>query len=192
SNTSSTSTSMEKLARAAAPNAFHDSKARFDAPKCYPNTRVAVLDYIMNWALGQSGDRTIMWLRGPAGCGKSTIAQTTIERCLEKGFKLAAFFFNRFDPSRNHSRQLIATLAYQVYTAFPETNVQRLMLSAIEDDPLIFERTIRHQFRALIAHPLHVYLSSLHSEQPSPPGLLIVVDGLDECVDRTSQQEILE
>ncbi|KAF9549598.1 hypothetical protein CPC08DRAFT_332724 [Agrocybe pediades] len=193
SNTSSPS--RERLADATAPNAFHDSNARFDAPKCYPNTRVAILDYIMNWALGQSGEtsnRTFMWLRGPAGCGKSTIAQTTIERSLEKGVKLAVFFFNRTDPSRNHSRQLIATLAYQVYTAFPETDVQRLMLSAIEQDPLIFDRMIRHQFHALIAHPLHVYLSLLHSERPSPPGLLIVIDGLDECVDRTSQQDILE
>ncbi|KAF9555067.1 hypothetical protein CPC08DRAFT_712319 [Agrocybe pediades] len=190
SNTSSLE--RERLANAAAPNAFHDSKARFDAPKCHSNTRAAVLDHIMNWALGQSGDRTFMWLRGPAGCGKSTIAQTFIERCLEKRVKLAAFFFNRFDPSRNHSRQLIGTLAYQVYTAFHETDVQRLMLSAIEHDPLVFERTIRHQFHTLIAHPLHVYFSSLHSERPSPPGLLIVIDGLDECVDRASQQEILE
>ncbi|KAF9551891.1 hypothetical protein CPC08DRAFT_309590 [Agrocybe pediades] len=193
SNTSSTS--LEKLARTAAPNAFHNSKERFDAPKCHPNTRVAVLDYIVDWARGQSGEtsnKTIMWLRGSAGCGKSTIAQTIIECCLARGFKLAAFFFNRFDPSRNHSRQLIGTLAYQVYTAFPETDVQRLMLSAIEDDPLIFERTIRHQFRALIAHPLQAYLSSLHSERPSPPGLLIVIDGLDECVNRASQQDILE
>ncbi|KAF9549604.1 hypothetical protein CPC08DRAFT_675027 [Agrocybe pediades] len=189
------SPSLERLINAAAPNALHNSKARFDAPKCYPNTRVAVLNHIMNWAHGQSrktSNKTFMWLRGSAGCGKSTIAQTTIESCLEKGVKLAAFFFNRFDPSRNHSRHLIATLAYQVYTAFPETGVQRLMLSAIEDDPLIFDRTIRDQFHALIAHPLQVYLSSLHSERPSPPGLLIVIDGLDECVDRTSQQEILE
>ncbi|KAF9552198.1 hypothetical protein CPC08DRAFT_714830 [Agrocybe pediades] len=193
SNTSSLS--LQRLINAAAPNAFHDSKERFDAPKCYANTRVAVLDHIMNWAHGQSGEtsnKAFMWLRGSAGCGKSTIAQTTIERCLEKGVKLAAFFFNRFDPTRNHSKHLIGTLAYQVYAAFPDTDVQRLMLSAIEDNPLIFERTIRHQFRALIAHPLHVYLSSLHSERPSPPGLLIVIDGLDECVDRTSQQEILE
>ncbi|KAF4609774.1 hypothetical protein D9613_012056 [Agrocybe pediades] len=195
SNTSSTSTPVEKLARAAAPNAFHNSKERFDAPKCHPNTRVAVLDHIEDWAHGRSGEtssKSIMWLHGPAGCGKSAIAQTTVERCLEKGVKLAAFFFNRFDPSRNHSRQLIGTLAYQVYTAFPETDVQRLMLSAIEDDPLIFERTIHHQFHALIAHPLYVYLSSLHSERPSPPGILIVIDGLDECVERRSQQEILE
>ncbi|KAF9542043.1 hypothetical protein CPC08DRAFT_596439, partial [Agrocybe pediades] len=103
--------------------ALHNSKERFDAPKCYPNTRVAVLDRIVHWAHGLSGDtsnKTIMWLHGPAGSGKSAIAQTTIERCLARGFKLAAFFFNRFDPSRNHARQLIATLAYQVYTAFPE------------------------------------------------------------------------
>ncbi|KAF9552201.1 hypothetical protein CPC08DRAFT_754884 [Agrocybe pediades] len=194
SNTSSLS--LQRLINAAAPNAFHDSKERFDAPKCYPNTRVAVLDHVMNWALGQSGEtsnKAFMWLRGPAGCGKSATAQTTVERCLEKGVKLAAFFFKRSDPSRNHSRHLIGTLAYQVYTAFPETDVQRLMLSAIEDDPLIFERTIRHQFRALIAYPLQVYLSSLHPERPSRPTLLIVVDGLDECVDRPSQwQAILE
>ena len=37
------------LYRETAAAAFHNSKERFDPPKCHPNTRLAVLEKIMKW-----------------------------------------------------------------------------------------------------------------------------------------------
>ena len=37
------------LHRETATAAFHNSKERFDPPKCHPNTRLAVLEKIMKW-----------------------------------------------------------------------------------------------------------------------------------------------
>ena len=63
--------SPEILHRATATAAFHNSKERFDPPKCHPKTRVAVLDKIMRW-IEWEGDLQsfIMCVCGPAGGGK--------------------------------------------------------------------------------------------------------------------------
>src|SRR5215469_4264430 len=45
--------------------------------RCTPNTRVAILENIRNWAEDCSIDSPpVYWLNGPAGTGKSTIACT--------------------------------------------------------------------------------------------------------------------
>ncbi|KAF4609716.1 hypothetical protein D9613_011995 [Agrocybe pediades] len=119
---------MDKLTGAIAVNAFHDSAARFDPPKCHPRTRVRILDDIMCWIIGQGKDipiKPFLWLNGAAGARKSAIAQSTVERCMERGLHVASFFFSKSDPTRNRAEQaLVATLAYQLYQAFPGTEVQ--------------------------------------------------------------------
>jgi len=60
------------LHRATATAAFHNSKERFDPPKCHPKTRIAVLDKIMRWIKWEGDlESFIMWVYGPAGAGKS-------------------------------------------------------------------------------------------------------------------------
>ncbi|KAF4613610.1 hypothetical protein D9613_008180 [Agrocybe pediades] len=184
---------FDKLTDAIAPNAFHDSAARFDPPKCHPRTRVRILDDIMDWILGQGQDTPVkpfLWLNGAAGAGKSAIAQSTIERCIERGIRLASFFFSNSDSTRNHAKHLVATLAYQLYQAFPGTEVQTEILSAISKEPLIFTKQIQQQFTTLVVQPLKTYLSR-HKFPESQTSFLIVIDGLDECIDRASQTAIL-
>ncbi|KAF9565062.1 hypothetical protein CPC08DRAFT_212469 [Agrocybe pediades] len=185
---------MDIIMGAVAPNAFHDSGASFDKPKCHPQTRVKILEIIMHWILGKDevakAGKQFMWLNGAAGCGKSAIAQSTVESCIERGLPLASFFFSRSDSTRNHAGSLVATLAYQLYCAFPGTEVQTDILSAIQKDPFIFKKTLQQQFIALIIQPLTTYFSK---GQPTQDRLsfLIVIDGLDECTDRTAQKAIL-
>ncbi|KAF4609675.1 hypothetical protein D9613_012028 [Agrocybe pediades] len=184
---------IDTLKDAVAANAFHDSGARFDPPKCHPRTRVKILDDIMGRMVGQSQDMVVkpfLWLNGAAGAGKSAIAQSTIERCVERGVHVASFFFSKSDPTRNQPKPLVATLAYQLYCSFPETEVQTEMLSAIAKDPLIFSRTIQRQFTSLVVQPLTTYLSRQILPVPQT-SFLIVIDGLDECIERASQKTIL-
>ena len=78
---------------AIATNAFHNSYERFDPPKCHPNTRIAVLEKIMKWIKWEEDlEAFIMWVYGPAGAGKSAIAQTIAEMCEEEMIILASFF----------------------------------------------------------------------------------------------------
>jgi len=148
---------LEILKEATSSNAFYDAEARFDPPKCHPRTRTAVLEKIMDWILAQDSetrDALIMWLTGPAGAGKSSIAQNIIQKCLKKSdsLVLASFFFNRSDSARNHSQPLVATLAYQIYRALPAIRSQ--IRCVIEDDHFIFTKTLECQLTTLIMEPL--------------------------------------
>ncbi|KAF9565033.1 hypothetical protein CPC08DRAFT_759757 [Agrocybe pediades] len=185
---------IDILTEAVAPSALHDSGATFDKPKCHPRTRVKIREIIMRWIVGNDEDagagKQFMWLNGAAGCGKSAISQSTIESCIEQGLPLASFFFNKSDSTRNHAGSLIATLAYQLYRAFRGTDVQKEILSAIQEDPLIFKKTIQQQFTSLIIRPLMTHFSKDPFIQQCVP-FLIIIDGLDECTDRTAQKVIL-
>jgi len=133
--------SVEILHRETATAAFHNSDERFDPPKCHPNTRLAVLAKIMRWIKREEDlDTFIMWMYGPAGAGKSAIAQTIAEMCDEEILLLASFFFSRNDPSRSTVKPPIATIAYQITLNLPDA--RDAILGAIERDPLIFSKSL--------------------------------------------------
>ncbi|KAF9548272.1 hypothetical protein CPC08DRAFT_596359, partial [Agrocybe pediades] len=76
--------------------ALHDSVHVVDPPKCYPNTRVAIIQGIIDWASGRDkefGGKSIWWIKGFAGTGKSAIARSVAERSSNEGLLLGAFFF---------------------------------------------------------------------------------------------------
>jgi len=123
-----------------------------------------------------------MWLYGGVGAGKSAIGQTFAERCEADGRLLASFFFGRSDPNRNNAKFLIPTIAYQIYSSIPPTREH--IMSAIENDPLIFERTLLIQLVSLVIKPLNQLRDTISQT-------IIIIDGLDECLDRASQTAIL-
>jgi len=181
---------MELLLKASSPGAFHNSRERFDPPKCFPNTRVAVLANIMDWIIGKVGwDRFIMWLYGPAGAGKSAIAQTIAERCYAQRCLLASFFFSRSDPKWNNDKSLAASLAYQIALNVPQSRM--LIERVVENDPAIFQQTFQAQFNALILEPL-MQLSKTAIFRYIQVPYLIIVDGLDECSGPNVQRHILD
>ncbi|PPQ85048.1 hypothetical protein CVT25_010270 [Psilocybe cyanescens] len=176
------------LVKTASPAAFHNSGDRRDPPKCHSNTRVAVLKKIMDWIHGLEPamqKALIMWLYGPAGAGKSAIAQSIAELCYEEGILIASYFFSRFDSTRNHPRSLIATIAYQASLCIP--NIREHIKAAIDHDPLIFTRSLTVQMSTLVIQPLQDCISS---DTPAP-ARVVIIDGLDECEDRKGQLEIL-
>ncbi len=84
---------LEKLKPHVAPSAYA-SQQEGDAPKCHPNTRTAILTAIMDWVLAATmGLQWILWLNGAAGAGKSAIARSVIDLCLEQQIVIARFFF---------------------------------------------------------------------------------------------------
>ena len=182
--------SSDILRQATATAAFHNSKERFDPPKCHPNTRLAVLTKIMKW-IKWEGDLNsfIIWVYGPAGAGKSAITQTIAEMCEREMILLASFFFSRNDPSRSNVNSLIATLAYQITLNLPD--VRDAILSAIEHDPLIFSKSFAVQVETLIVAPLQP-LAEAGFFNDFSSRRLVIIDGIDECSDPRVQQNILE
>ncbi|KDR69724.1 hypothetical protein GALMADRAFT_1351687, partial [Galerina marginata CBS 339.88] len=182
---------FDRLLEAASPTAFHNTNDVHDPPKCHPNTRVAVLDRIMDWICGldaETQEALIMWLYGPAGSGKSAIARSIAERCYEEGILVASYFFARSDPTRNHGRCIIATIAYQASTRFPD--IRDAIIRAVDRDPFVFTHSLEAQILALIVTPLRELIDAGYFNTPDS-ARIVIIDGLDECDDRSGQVKIL-
>jgi len=181
---------MELLQQHIAPGAFHNSEERYDPPKCHPHTRKAVLKKIMDWVKDPNKVALFLWLYGPAGAGKSAIAQTIAELLEKAGLLAAAFFFSRNAAGRNDKTALVATLVYQLVKSIPE--IRSHVLEVVEQDPALFSCSIQAQIQALIVNPLN----AVASEETLVPILLsrprlIILDGLDECRTTLAQTHIL-
>jgi hypothetical protein len=131
----------------------------------------------------------IMWVYGPAGAGKSAIAQTITEICEEEMILLASFFFSRHDSSRNTVKPLIATIVYQIILNLPD--VRDAILEAIIRDPLIFSKSLAVQVKSLIVAPLQPLVDAGFFNEPTSRRL-VIIDGLDECSDPKVQRNIVE
>jgi hypothetical protein len=172
---------LDRLTETAVPGAFHNSLQCNDPPKCHKHTREAILNKIMDWVMKKiDTDSFIMWLYGAAGAGKSAIAQTIAELCEEHKLLLASFFFFRADSLRSNSKQLVATIAYQVAVVIPD--VRGLMEAAIDNDPHLLSRSLITQFTVLIVDPLERFFETSVGEYTDLPNV-IIIDGLDECMD---------
>ena len=181
---------MELLHQHISPGAFHNSDERYDPPKCHPHTRRAVLKKIMDWVKNPNKVALFLWLYGPAGAGKSAIAQTIAELLEKLGLLAAAFFFSRNAAGRNDKTQLVATLVYQLVKSIPEIRVH--VFEALEQDPALFSCSIDTQIQALIVKPLNTAandktLAPILFSRPR----LIILDGLDECSTTSAQTQIL-
>ena len=161
-----------------------DSSEHYDR-RCFPGTREQYIADITNWVIESVNTPSSMyWMRGPAGVGKSTIAQTCAEKLAENGYLGAAFFFT----VKEHSNplRLFTTIAYQLTTTLPDYR------TAVEDrifkDNTIVEKKMSSQFKSLIVEPLQELRKQGKSIQPKA----IFIDGLDECAGEDAQAEIIK
>jgi len=183
--------SPDLLEKYVVPGAFHNSAERYDPPKCHPHTREAVLKRIMLWVDDPANEAQIMWMFGPAGAGKSAIAQSIADICFQQGKLAASFFFSRNASGRNNETQFISTLVYQLVLSIPE--IQDAVNKALEDDRHLLSRSLDVQAQSLITKPLNDFLvSSSETGFQNPRPRLIVVDGLDECGEAKNQRYVLD
>ncbi|KAJ7050404.1 hypothetical protein C8F01DRAFT_1222388 [Mycena amicta] len=166
-------------------DALHNSEQRFPPPKCHPQTRVAVQEAIQSWAMSDSEEAPdVLWLYGPAGAGKSAIAQTMAERWSASGNLTAAFFFARWRNGGGDGAKLFPTLAYQFALCSPA--LKKLISRAMEEDPSICDKTLEEQARVLIRDRF----LELGCDYPTPH--LVVIDGLDECNSKVVRTRIIK
>lgn len=184
------STGIAELFRASCPDAPHDSQARHPPPCCLPGTRVALLEKIFDW-IGKS-DHGILWIHGPAGTGKSAIAQTAAEACA-KNLTLAASFFFHGAPGRNAAERLVPSIAFQIATRVPEKRVQ--IGNLVEEDLSILHKPMDIQFKKLIlplfvSAPPNKIRANMISAHPRLP-YVVIIDGLDECKGDNNQRDVV-
>ncbi|KAI8648074.1 hypothetical protein NCS56_01538900 [Fusarium sp. Ph1] len=157
-----------------AEGASFDSHAEEHNPTCLPDTRVDLLEDVSRW-IADPNSKTIYWLNGMAGTGKSTISRTVARSRSKQGDLGASFFFKRGETDRENLAKFVPTLARQLAWSIP--GVASVIKKAIGADPAIVGKAVREQFDKLIRDPL----SEAVETSASPPSLVIVIDALDEC-----------
>ncbi|KAJ7238950.1 hypothetical protein C8J57DRAFT_1373310 [Mycena rebaudengoi] len=105
---------LQILHRVAANDASHDAGERSPPPQCHPETRTDILAELRDWSLEAGPTSRILWLHGPAGAGKSAVAQTLCQDLQAEGRLGASFFFKRGDASRGDGMKLFPTIAYHL------------------------------------------------------------------------------
>ena len=141
------------------------------------------MEKIDAWIKGCAAGRRVLWLHGPAGAGKSAIAQTVAETCARRNGLAASFFFARTAARRNEVKYLFPTIVVQTALSAPEKR-QRLD-DILNQDPYIAERALGS------VDLLASLLNSAQAPQASSP-FLVIIDGLDECQRNRDQRWILE
>jgi len=160
-----------------------------DAPKCHPNTRVAIINRLIRWIKGEIDfDTLILWLYGAAGAGKSAIAHTLAEICEKDGCLLATFFFWKSAVERRDISRFVATIAYQITRAIPA--IRELIETVVHADPMIFQQSVDVQLAKLIIEPIRNLHSTGFDFKDSP--FVIIIDGLDECRGRDIQSGLVK
>ncbi|KAJ4030296.1 hypothetical protein NW756_010176 [Fusarium oxysporum] len=154
--------------------ASFDSKAEEHNPTCLPNTREELLKKIDRW-IDDPQSKTIFWLNGMAGTGKSTISRTVARARSERGDLGASFFFKRGEMDRDNLSKFMPTLAYQLALSIP--GVAFFIKKTLDANPAIVGKSVKEQFEKLIEEPL----SEAATTATAPSSVVVVIDALDEC-----------
>ncbi|KAJ2915028.1 hypothetical protein MD484_g5365, partial [Candolleomyces efflorescens] len=169
---------LEKLEAHIAPEALHDSAERCDAPKCHPETRVAVQDDLCSWI--EHGDPVnpirMKWVTGPAGSGKTAIMGSITERCKQNEIPVASFFFSSLGSiGRRTKTAFVTTIAYQLTQH--RQDLRDAIATAIDMDTIVFKKNLQVQMETLVLAPLRAIASSSNDALRG----VFIIDGLDEC-----------
>ncbi|KAJ4039148.1 hypothetical protein NW756_009737 [Fusarium oxysporum] len=173
--------------------------ATFDSRKtwsvevpCLPGTQQRILKEIQDWT-ENSDSKPILWLEGMAGTGKTSISLTVAQALHERqsftngtpkpnsAFLGATFFFKQGDVTRNNTSEFFTTIAQCLASSLPDLKIH--IADAIDNNSGIETKGPRQQLKELILGPL----SLLDEKAFVPLRPIVVVDALDECVDKDAE-----
>lgn len=164
---------------------FVDTKAQFDsidserAGKCFESTRKTIQQRIKAWAASNTGPN-ILWVRGLAGTGKSTIARTMAANFAKDGVLAGSYFFRRGDEDRTRSANILSTIMDRAIHCVP--GLARHVADALagKDKTWLRDKGLETQFDTLFRTPLERLLKK---GKMSSFTFVIIIDALDECAD---------
>ncbi|KAG7093033.1 hypothetical protein E1B28_009327 [Marasmius oreades] len=182
---SGTESGLSNLSSRVAFNALHDAEARYPQPNVLLGTREEIIGKLTHWCEDDSKSSRVYWVNGAAGVGKSAIAQALSEKYTQTGQLAAAFFFSRNDSSRDKLDPFVATIAHQLATCKAlKPLIAPLIDHVVRSTPGIWHKGLEDQFRMLIQEPC---ARVAWDQLPR----LVIIDGVDECIDVNSQKRLL-
>ncbi|KAH0533919.1 hypothetical protein FGG08_007466, partial [Glutinoglossum americanum] len=157
-----------------AKGASFDSHMDEHNARCLANTRVELRCQIAEWAEDRNG-KSIFWLKGMAGTGKSTIARSVAQSFADQNQLAASFFFKKGEGERGNATRFFTTIATDLMARIP--GLISGIRKALDADPGISGRVLKDQFEKLILYPL----SEIQRAPSQALVCIIVIDALDEC-----------
>ena len=152
--------------------------------RCLPGTRVDILRALFTSLTDLTADKNIVWLRGPAGSGKSTILNTLAHYTFQLCRRGAFLFWERSKTDNGEPHRVIHTLAHQL-ARFDPIFAQELE-TQIKTRPHVMESSLDSQFQYLLVEPLAA-LTAKHDFGP----VIVILDALDECGTSESRRQLL-
>ncbi|PNS17287.1 hypothetical protein CAC42_6970 [Sphaceloma murrayae] len=168
-----------------AEGAAYDSHDDEHLSECLGDTRKEILSRIETWAAHPTS-KSILWMYGEAGTGKSTISRTLANRWKCDSRLAATFFFRRDERARSTSKRLMTTIAAQIAERF-ET-ARQVILDALQSEPSLPEKALSKQFESLVIRPLE----AVAEQHGRGVAFVILLDALDECEDDNDISLILD
>ncbi|KAJ7619818.1 WD40-repeat-containing domain protein, partial [Mycena polygramma] len=146
---------------------------RASVPMCFPGTRSSLIGELTEWgALPlDSTAPSVIWMFGPAGTGKSTIAATLANIFQSYGYLGSCIMFSRDVSERSQPFAMLRTMAHQL--ASQNAQMAEGIVAAIRQNSGIPESTLAFQFERLILEP------ATQMSRPCLP-VVIIIDALDE------------
>jgi ABC-type dipeptide/oligopeptide/nickel transport system ATPase component len=144
--------------------------------ECLSGTRKGVLKFVVNWANDTRNEQRILWIRGLAGSGKSTLSTTIADIFRDSGQLGAFLFFDRDVIERSNPTAVIKTLAHQL--GISDRRIGAAIRTVIEENPNMLMSPLYRQFQKLILEPIS-QLKSLGST------IVIIMDAFDECAQKS-------
>jgi hypothetical protein len=164
--------------------AAFESFADRDEAQCLQGTRTVLLQQIMDWATSPS-QKSIFWLKGMAGTGKSTISRTVARSLKDTNHLGASFFFKRGEGDRGNAKKFFSTLTRQLILRLP--GLRSGVQESLHNNPDILTKSLKEQFEKLLLQPL----LALNKLVRQPQTMVIVIDALDECEHDQDVQAII-
>lgn len=168
-----------------ADGASFDSHEEERNSRCLADTRVEIQDQIQDWVKTKDG-KHMLWLKGMAGTGKSTIARTVAQSFATQQKLGASFFFKKGEGDRGNASRFVTTVATDLLKCVPEMKAG--IRQAVDHEPNIAKKTLKTQFDKLIVQPLSEVkvISNIQQE------LVVVIDALDECDQKEDIRAIIQ
>ncbi|KLO06419.1 hypothetical protein SCHPADRAFT_690865 [Schizopora paradoxa] len=146
---------------------------------CLRDTRVGTLQKVRAW-LNDPNSNNILWIVGPPGVGKSTIA-TTIVR--DDNYPCVKFFATRNFPDLRDTRRIWPTIAHSLAKRHDRLKAAIMRALGKKRNIDVGDDTAFDQFQNLIKEPLEAHSKENASASRSRANTypVIMIDALDEC-----------
>jgi hypothetical protein len=141
---------------------------------------------IMHWIKEPNPRSSVFLIQGRTRVEQTAFMQTISEQLqAENRRPYACFFFNREVAGCDNMDQLFSTLAYQLAINIP--SMREHIEQAMMEDPALPMKSAATQLQKLIIIPFKLLPTTHSSSSP-----VLIVDGLDECEGKGSQDAFVE